>query len=177
MLALLFLTFMSFAQEPGTAPPASTPPAEPVSAVEPASPIDGVSSAENDSIEIQRLLEPFLYVVEGKRDPFRIPAGTGPLSVRPVHGPFLKLQQYKLKDFKLKGVLIDAKNPKALLLLTASGPNAPPKPLSIKVRLNQYLGESFGYIAAIRPGKVIIVQTKEQNGQRFSTTKTLTIEK
>lgn len=124
--------------------------------------------------EIDRLLQPFRYDPQGKRDPFIKPEGEdSPLYGHPVYGPFLSIQEVPLNKVKLRGVFIHPQNSKALFEIPGPGQN----PKMIKLGLKDYIGENFGYIAAIRPGKVIIVQTKEQNGEKFSTTRTLSIEK
>ena len=122
-----------------------------------------------DKRDVDKMLEPFRYDKSAKRDPFRLPEGKAPLVPRGFFGPFLMTQEVVLDTVQLKGVFIHPKNPKVLVKLRGNR--------VVTMGLKDYIGENFGYIAAIKPGKVIIVQTKEQNGQRYSTTRTLSIEK
>ena len=146
---------------------------EPTETAAPTNPGVKEDMIAQDRSAIEKLLLPFEYSPDLKRDPFRIPQKSGPLNRRPIHGPFLPLQEIPLSEVRLKGVFIHPKYPKALFKIHLGNEKRIYKRLGLK----DYIGEDFGYIAAIRPGKVVIVQTKEQNGENFSTTKTLIIEK
>lgn len=118
--------------------------------------------------QIQRFLEPFEYNADDLRDPFESRGEASPLSPGQVYGPFLPLQSNLLSDFKLKGLLWKTKIPVAVF----QGPDGQEHRLKVK----DYIGENFGYIAAIREKEVVIIQTIEEDDKRYSTTKVVFLE-
>jgi len=126
-----------------------------------------VSGQERIS-EIQNFLKPFEYVRDDVRDPFETQGSSNPLQPGQVYGPFLNLQKYRLSQFRLKGLLWGAKNPVAIF-------RAPDKK-DYRLRIKDYIGENFGYIAMIREKEVVVIQTIEENGRRYSTTKVVFLE-
>ncbi len=122
---------------------------------------------------VKRLTESFNYERENKRDPFLLPeAKEAPLLPGAYFGPFLELQEIKLADVVVKGILMDRVKPKAIIQISENG-----KPRLIKVQIGDYLGENFGVIQAIREGKIIIVQTLGEGEKKSTSTITLSIGK
>jgi Tfp pilus assembly protein PilP len=118
---------------------------------------------------IQRFLQPFEYDREVYRDPFETQGFVNPLEPGQVYGPFLKLQNYRLSDFRLKGLLWGIKDPVAVF-------RAPDKK-DYRLRIKDYIGENFGYVAMIREKEVVVIQTIEEDGKRYSTTKVVFLDK
>ncbi len=110
---------------------------------------------------IQDYIKPMLYKRDQYRDPFEKPAT--PFKMGQIYGPFLEAQNHNLDSFKLKGLIWKTRKSKAIF----QGPDNKEYRLTIK----DYIGENFGYIAAIREKEVVIIQTMEKNNIRYSTTK------
>ncbi len=118
--------------------------------------------------KIQVYLKPFIYDRDIFRDPFESQAGQTPLEPGQVYGPFLEIQNFRLSEFRLKGLLWQTETPVAIF----EAPNKKTYKLTIK----DYIGENFGYIATIREKEVVVIQTIEENDQRYSTTKVVFLE-
>lgn len=129
---------------------------------------------ENVSVQsnVKEYSKPFVYSSQGQRDPFVLPEGINPLVPGPYFGPFLELQEVKLDNVKLKGVFLDPSRPKVLLQVRIGD-----KEQMVRLGTNDYIGENFGYIAAIRDSEMIVVQTFDQGNKKYSTTRTISIEK
>lgn len=129
---------------------------------------------EVEGMLIKKLTAPFDYDRQAKRDPFRLPELSAiDIQLGGYFGPFLELQDVPLSDIKIKALILDPVNPKAVVAYKA----AEDKIISRKVKVGDYLGENFGYIQAIRDGQIIIVQTFVEGDQKLTTTKTLNIRK
>ena len=124
---------------------------------------ESMINAEVEYSSIRSYLAPFVYRGSGGRDPFRAPEIALPLVKGSLYGPFLPLQKFKIEELTLKGLFWNIKNPKALV--------ADPKGNVYKLGLKDYVGENFGYVASIREKELVIIQTMEEGGQRYSTTK------
>ena len=129
---------------------------------------------QNGTIQssVQEYSKPFIYRADGQRDPFVLPEGINPLVPGPYFGPFLELQEVKLDSVKLKGVFLDPSRPKALIQVRIGD-----KEQMVRLGTNDYIGENFGYIAAIRDSEIVVVQTFDQGNKKYSTTRTISIEK
>ncbi len=108
-------------------------------------------------------LEPFNYNPRGRRDPFAQILPDRQASRGNVNGPDLPLQQYELQDLKLTGIIWDVSRPRAMF--------KDPKGRVHIVGPNAKLGRRNGYIAVIREGELVIVETIEQDGRLMSATK------
>ena len=138
----------ALARPAGSAPPpapAASPDADPALA---AGPVAG-------------FMDPFDYDPRGRRDPFVQPSVERPLAPGGAHGPMLPLQRFDLGELKLTGVIWDVKRPRALI-------ETPDKTTHV-VGLNAKLGPKNGYIATIREGEIVVVETEDQNGKLSST--------
>lgn len=170
----LILILQIFAQEPP--PPPDVLEEAPV-AESPAAPAAANTSGASSSLPpgrslVQEYAKPFMYEREGQRDPFVLPEGLNPLVPGPYFGPFLELQEVKLDNVKLKGVFLDPSRPRVLLQVRMRD-----KDSLVRLGKNDYIGENFGYIAAIRENEIVIVQTFDQGNKKYSTTRTISIEK
>lgn len=127
---------------------------------------------------VKRLTEPFSYEREGKRDPFLLPeTKEAPLLPGSYFGPFLPLQEVRLKDVIIKGIIMDRVKPKAFLQIPTEGAKGGKGTHMVRVGVGDYLGENFGVIQAIREGKIIIVQTLGEGDKKSTSTITLSIRK
>jgi Tfp pilus assembly protein PilP len=163
MIFFFVLLLFANAQTPGT-------PAE-----------SGVWTTEEDTLFtegggslVKRLTEPFIYDRSGKRDPFLLPeTKEAPLLPGAYFGPFLAIQELKLKNITIKGIIMDPVKPKALI----SYKNEKDEVITQTLRVGDYLGENFGVVQAIRDGKIIIVQTLGEGDKKSTSTITLSIRK
>ncbi len=105
-------------------------------------------------------MEPFEYEPAGRKDPFSVPAIDKPLPPGSFHGPILPLQKYRLDQLALMGIIWDVSKPRAMIRdpggqIHVLGPNAK-------------LGDKNGYIAVIREGEIVVIETFEEDGKLFS---------
>lgn len=114
---------------------------------------------------IEAYLSPFRYEGDHLRNPFIPPELAIPLQPGDVYGPFLPLQSYKLSEMTVNGLFWNTSKPKAII--------ATPDGKKFGIGIKDYIGENFGYVASIREKEIVIIQTLEERGQRFSTTKVL----
>lgn len=131
--------WISLAQGQGEAPP---PALEKVQQTSPEK-ISGSSDLES-------LLLPFNYQSEGRRDPFK--PYTPPLmksgdSVRPLN----PLEQFDVDELKLVGILWDVRSPRAMV-------EDPQRQVHI-VEKNERIGRNNGFVAAIREGELVVVES------------------
>lgn len=192
-LKFLSLVFVAQAQAPG-APPAP-PPVQPGQVIQPTQPVDPAQSVQalpgsatngtvnngtvgaqgsdpnlrNSNDPLSGLLDPFEYQARGRRDPFTKPTVDKPVAEGAYHGPFLPLQRFNLTDLKLTAIIWDVSRPKAMII-------DPEQKVHI-VGPNTRVGKNNGYIAAIREGEIVVVETNEEEGNLISSTKILRIVK
>lgn len=150
-ISLKFLTKShSQTTPPGTNPPADAPLQPP--------------SAESNNAEIsdlQGFLEPFIYDASNRRDPFQ---------------PFIEFREdrgirptskYDVDDFNLVGILWDNKDPKAMFI-------DPEQKVHIIGR-DESIGKRNGYVAAIREGEVVVVESQRKQGDIVYKTKVIAL--
>ncbi len=113
-------------------------------------------------------LEPFIYETRGRRDPFAQVLPERQMNRNQANGPDLPLQQYELKDLRLTGIIWDVSRPRALF--------KDPKGHVHIVGPNAKLGKRNGYIAVIREGELVVVETVEEDGRLLSSTKIVKLE-
>jgi Tfp pilus assembly protein PilP len=125
-------------------------------------------------INLAELIKPIEYNKEERgRDPFRLPdIPLEPLSPGPVFGPFSQMQEVPLDQIQVKGIILHPTSSKAIVAFKPPGAD---KEKTVVVRVGDPLGENFGRVQAIRDGKVIILQTLEENGALRTTTHVLSI--
>ncbi len=95
------------------------------------------------------IIEDYTYDPRGKRDPF-LPFERPPSS-SVLLGPLWPLQRFDLDQLKLVGIIWDVKSPKAMIL--------DPSGKGYVVKVNERIGRNNGYIARIREGEIIIVES------------------
>lgn len=180
MIIWLFCLSLIFAQEPpdqaGFPEPALDEPSigEPVG--DGGAPLVSDEDVANQGSLVKRLTEPFNYSREGKRDPFLLPeAKEAPLLPGSYFGPFLPLQEIRIKDVVVKGIIMDRVKPKAFIEIPDE--RSEKKTQMVRIGVGDYLGENFGMVQAIQEGKIIIVQTLGEGDKKSTSTITLSIRK
>ncbi|MES2854641.1 MAG: pilus assembly protein PilP [Bdellovibrionota bacterium] len=148
LLPLLFLGFAStsFAQDPN---------------------LSAAAPGEESSSMFGGFREPFDYDPRGRRDPFIQPIPDRPMSEGALHGPLLPLQKFDLVQLRLVGIIWDVRRPKAMI--------KDPTGNTHLVTTNTKVGPKNGYIAVIREGEIVVVETQEQDGRLVSTAQVVKI--
>ena len=114
-------------------------------------------------------LDPFDYDPRGRRDPFSQPVADVPVQPGLVHGPLLPLQMFDVAQLRVVGILWNVKSPKAMI-------KDPGGKMHI-VGPYTKVGPRNGYIASIREGEIVVVETIEQEGRLVSTAQVVKIAK
>ncbi len=169
--AIVLIFQLSYGQDPApTAAQAKTPPAA-----------EGDNQMTMESFEetdrnLKQLLQPFVYErTETSRDPFALPeASYEPLAQGPVFGPFVEMNNITLDQITVKGIILDEESAKAIISYKLPGSD---KTKTVKVKVGDPLGENFGRVQKIRDGKVVILQTLDENGSIRTTTHVLSLRK
>jgi type IV pilus assembly protein PilP len=145
-------------------PPVSTAPpstAAPAAATTP--------SATATAISESAFLEPYVFDMrEGRRNPFRPPQiGEGMPS--DVVLPGTPLERYELDELKLVGIIWEVKAPKAMIIDPQGDVHV--------IGKDDRIGRKHGYIAVIREGEVVVVETTTFNGENTYSTRVMRITK
>lgn len=166
---LISLNFIgkSRAQAPGEQPPApgnaQLPPAQPIDAAQ------ATSNAQSSGIaELEGFLEPFIYDMVNRRDPFLPYAEFQPTDEGPARA-LTPAQRFSLEELRLVGVMWDIKEPKAMFM--------DPEAEVLVLGRDESIGNRNGYIAAIREGEVVVVEAIRKRGDIIYRTRVLRIER
>jgi type IV pilus assembly protein PilP len=152
-----------FGAPPGTAGPqgAPTPPAGPPTAAKP--------DESGSSSMFAGYMDPFTYDPQSRADPFVMPVPDKQMAQGGVHGPLLPLQRFELSQLSLVGIIWDVRRPKAMI--------RDPEMHTHIVGPNTKVGPRNGYIAVIREGEIVVVETEERDSQLVSTAQVVKIAK
>ncbi len=112
-------------------------------------------------------MDPFDYDQRGRRDPFVMPVPDRPVDQQNIHGPLLPLQRFDLAQLRLVGIIWDVKHPKAMIKDPTGNTHV--------VGTNTKVGPRNGYIAVIREGEMVVVETQEQDGKLVSSAQVVKI--
>ncbi len=112
-------------------------------------------------------MDPFDYDQRGRRDPFIMPVPDRPVDQGSIRGPLLPLQKFDLVQLRLVGIIWDVKHPKAMI--------KDPTGQTHVVGTNTKVGPRNGYIAVIREGEMVVVETTEQEGKLVSSAQVVKI--
>ncbi len=162
-LASLFTAPLAGAQAPTASPSANpSPSSAPNIATDP-------KAVFNLSVEMQSYLEPFIYDMKDRKDPFKpfVESIGGPTGEGAFEGPLLPLQRFDMDDLRLIGIIWDVKEPKAMFM-------DPESKVHILSR-DDRIGKNNGYVAAIREGEVVVVETIRAKGESITTSRVLKI--
>jgi type IV pilus assembly protein PilP len=126
------------------------------------------ASSNSGIAELEGFLEPFIYDVANRRDPFLafaefIPQEEGPLRA------LTPAQRYALEELRLVGVMWEVKDPKAMFM--------DPDDEVLVLGRDESIGNRNGYIAAIREGEVVVVEAIRTRGDIIYRTRVLRIER
>lgn len=117
------------------------------------------SSASTPNIAgIQNVIEPYIYDPQGRRDPFKpfLYLESQESDVGAFQGPLLPLQRFDLDEINLIGIIWQVGDPRAMF----RDPNDQVHVLGKDERI----GRNNGYIAVIREGEVVVVETVRNKG-------------
>jgi type IV pilus assembly protein PilP len=168
----------------GAVPPAGQPaaarPAQPsVPSAQPAMPAQPGVAAQPGAVPaaginaLEGFLEPFIYDIVNRRDPFQPYAEYQPsIAAAEDNGPPRALspaQRWDLDQLKLIGIMWDIKDPKAMFL-------DPEEDVMILGR-DESIGNRNGYVATIREGEVVVVEAIRKRGDIIYRTKVIRIER
>ena len=161
--ASLFANF-SAAQPPAVIPTKQAPA---LSASAPAPTSSPTTAATGSNAMFSGFMDPFDYDQRGRRDPFVMPVPDRPVDQQNVHGPLLPLQKFDLAQLRLVGIIWDVKHPKAMIKDPTGNTHV--------VGTNTKVGPRNGYIAVIREGEMVVVETQEQEGKLVSSAQVVKI--
>ncbi|MBX3021503.1 MAG: pilus assembly protein PilP [Bdellovibrionales bacterium] len=158
---------------PETAPPpvdsTGAPPAAPDMQTMDAQTAQAVSTANTGIAELEGFLEPFIYDIVNRRDPFQAYAEYVPVDIEGPPRAMSPAQRWELEQLKLIGIMWDIKDPKAMFL-------DPEEEVMILGR-DESIGNRNGYIATIREGEVVVVEAIRKRGDIIYRTRVLRIER
>ena len=160
-LLSLIGTTPAFAQDPPAAPAAAGDAAADGGAIDPKEATKQLETLSGE-LFLQGLMDAFDYKPRQRRDPFFPPVLDQPVPMGARHGPLVGLQKFDLSALKLIGIVWDVKRPRAMISdplgkVHVVGPNAK-------------IGLRNGYIAVIREGEIVVVETMEGDAGRLTTT-------
>ncbi|MGE0527148.1 MAG: pilus assembly protein PilP [Bdellovibrionales bacterium] len=148
---------------PSSEPPPDAPPTGTAQApAQPESPNSGIADLEG-------FLEPFIYDIVNRRDPFQAYVEFVPVEDEGPPRALTPAQRYDLEQLKLVGIMWDIKDPKAMFM-------DPDQEVLILGR-DESIGNRNGYIAAIREGEVVVVEAIRKRGDIIYRTRVLRIER
>ncbi len=128
-----------------------------------------VGASPIPTVESVSFLEPYVFDLrEGRRNPFRAPTlADGTMADMMLPGT--PLERYDLNELKLVGILWDVKTPKAMMV--------DPQGEVHVLGKDDRVGRKRGYIAVIREGEVVVVETSNFNGENAYSTRVMRIDK
>lgn len=151
---------------------ASISPSTPQSSTETSVPISSVTSMQDLNPVSASILIPYVYDPEQRRDPFKEFAPKINTVINKeatdegsVMGPLAPLQRYSLDELNLAGIIWGVNEPKAMFL--------DPKGQTYIVGKDERIGHKNGYIAEIREGEVVIIETEKVKGKLISSAKVI----
>lgn len=148
------------------------PSAAPAPAVPTVPPVPAVPGEVPPTLALpsQNFLEPYIFDArEGRRNPFRPFVIRGEDGTSMTIGPATPLERYEVDELVLLAVMWDVKTPKAMIM-------DPQKNIHTIVK-DDRIGRRKGYVATIREGEVVIVETSEFNGEPVFSTRVLELKK
>ena len=155
------------AMPPGAMPPGTPPAGSPTAATAAAQ--SAASKTGSELSELEGFLEPFIYDVVNRRDPFMAYAEYVPTDVAAPSRPLSPAQRFDLDQLRLVGIMWDIKDPKAMFM--------DPDQEVIVLGRDEGIGNRNGYIATIREGEVVVVEAIRKRGDIIYKTRILKIER
>ncbi len=130
---------------------------------------DVVEEGQKAMTDLEGFLEPFIYDMVNRRDPFKAYSEYDPEDSSAPLRPMSPAQRFDLEQLQLVGIMWDVKDPRAMFL-------DPDKEVLILGR-DEGIGNRNGYIAAIREGEVVVVEAARRRGEIIYKTRVLRIER
>lgn len=118
---------------------------------------------------IDLILESYNYDPTSRRDPFVPIKELVSTDLGMAYGPRTQTENFDVSQFKLIGVIWNVNDPKAMFM-------DPNKKVHV-LKKNQRIGRNQGYIAAIREGEVVVVETSFKSGEPVYTAKVVKLSK
>lgn len=149
-----------------TPPPAKSPNQAPMNSPNQDIVVEG---QKKQNFDFRNLREEFFYDPKGKRDPFAPYEAPRAVinSSKPI-GPVQPLQKFGIEQLSVQGIIWGVEDPVAMI----EAPNAK----VYYVREREKIGNNNGYVAQIREGEVVIVETFMHRGNITSQVKILPLE-
>jgi Tfp pilus assembly protein PilP len=125
------------------------------------------TAAETAAITEGAFLEPYIFDLrEGRRNPFRPPQLNEGI-ISDIMLPGTPLERFELEELKLVGIMWDVKAPKAMII--------DPQGEVHVVGKDDRVGRKRGYVAVIREGEVVVVETTTFSGENTYSTRILRV--
>lgn len=118
--------------------------------------------------ELEGFLEPFIYDIVNRRDPF-LPWGDFTTTDESPSRVLTPAQRFDLEQLKLVGIMWDVRDPKAMFI--------DPQSEVLILGRDESIGTRNGYIAAIREGEVVVVEATRKRGDVIYNTRVLRMER
>lgn len=165
----------------GTNPSADVPPPQQERPSIPAPPADQMPQQQipvGDNVTAPAPVQPqvmprdgYVYDPTGKRDPFKPfrtirPTNQDPGKALEVLEP---LQRWELERLQIVGILWDVKTPRAMV--------RDPDGAVFTVTKNSKIGRAEGFVATIREGEIVVVETKYEDGKSFKESRVMELKK
>jgi len=153
---------VTIAQVPVPQEPAASP-----SATDQVTESPSVPTAE----PLAAFLEPYLYDTrEGRRNPFKASALIEPgVLSNQYMGPATPLERFELDELRLLAIIWDVKNPRAMFLDPTNEVHT--------IGKDDRIGRRRGYVAVIREGEVVVVESTTYGGEPVYSTRILRMER
>ncbi|XGC81565.1 pilus assembly protein PilP [Bdellovibrio bacteriovorus] len=157
----------------------SAPPAESMPSQVPAPP-PGMDAPVGDgatAAPAQQFIpkDDYFYDPTGKRDPFKVFRTVRPTTATPAdstvkHQEVLEpLQRWELERLQIVGILWDVKKPRAMV--------RDPDGTVYTVVKNSKIGRNEGFVAAIREGEIVVMETRYEDGKSLKEPRILELKK
>lgn len=157
-------------EAPPVVPP---PPAEPPKGSTPGeAPVGDGATAVSPSPHVEYIPQDnYMYDPTGKRDPFKAYKAVRPLPKASAPKPesLEPLQRWELDRLQIVGILWDVRTPRAMV--------KDPDGAVYTVTKNSKIGRNEGFVAAIREGEVVVVETKYEEGNPVKEPKVMELKK
>lgn len=127
------------------------------------------SDSSSNLAELEGFLEPFIYDMVNRRDPFLAYAEFIPVEGEGPARALTPAQRFALEELRLVGVMWDVRDPKAMFM--------DPDEEVLVLGRDESIGNRNGYIAAIREGEVVVVEAIRKRGDIIYRTRVLRIER
>lgn len=150
--------------------PSAVPPSAPAAAEATPPPVPGSSSSEGSAFFLPK--DGYTYDPTGKRDPFKVfkilrSAGGDRINADPES--MEPLQRWDLDRLQVVGILWDVRKPRAMV--------RDPDGVVYTVTKNSKMGRNEGFVAVIREGELVVIETRFEEGNAVKEPRVLELKK